>query len=211
MAAKNDDLISLNEWLLSSHSDEELQELFVGISKSCKNLNTFGFAVRSFNPNDIFIDSEDLSAITFGFLRKMPSDYTQRREIVSKEIFVLTMMQIGIYTNCLNYMSAATIKDNFSSFIPFLPEENINYYKRIIDDYHDEKVNCVYFCDYVAELGQRLQDRGQGVALTKNNGAKRIDVEAVNSSSAAYVNFVIIPIAVVLTGLLLTFISWFVK
>ena len=112
-------------------------------------------------------------------------------------------------------------------FLPFLPAEDVPYYKSVVSDHFEDKTRCVYFCDYARELYRRKpseekkeegQSASEGKTLSKRNGNKLIDIagefKPVNNygiKNAAFVNFVVIPIGVIIAGLLLTVISWFMK
>lgn len=223
MSVKKSEIINLNDWFLDERSDSAKRDLFVGVSDAQKYLNDIGYGIGSFNFNDIYLEDGDSRKVQFGIVRPLSDNLKLRRDEVSREIFILTLMQIGIYSDCLNNITSTTVKENFDMFLPFLPVEDVPYYKSVISNHFNDNSKCVYFCDYARELYKRsseVQNTGnnqeQGKSLMKSNGNKRVEVGASepyidNKKNAAYINFVIIPLGVIIAGIALTIISWFMK
>ena len=207
--AINKEMINLSDWFLEEKDDETKRELFVGISDAQKNLDG------------------DFRKVQFGKIISLPEDLEEKRFAVSNEIFILALMQIGVYSDCLSNITANRVKDNFDMFVPFLPVEDISYYKSVIKDHFEGQARCVYFCYFARELYRRgtqntNAENGQSVSdsrvLTKKNGNKLVEVldefkpSDINSNNnAAFINFIILPLGVIIAGIALTIISWFMK
>lgn len=227
MAINKGEIINLNDWFLDERNDEAKRELFVGVSDAQKSLNDIGYGIGSFNFNDIYLEDGDSRKAQFGIVNPLPEDIEEKRKVVSNEIFILALMQIGIYSDCLNNITSNSVRDNFDLFSPFLPAEDIPYFKSVVADHFDNKSRCVYFCDYARELYKRTpnnentdseQTNSDSKVLSKRNGNKLVEVldefkpkDINGNKNAAYINFIIIPLGVIIAGIALTIISWFIK
>lgn len=212
--------IKLKEWYKYNSDEDKMKKLFFNMSSTMKYIHSYDYCVKSFNLNDIeILNSEKLSPIQYNTVVKIPVD--DEGEVIHEDIYNLAFMQIGIYTNTLDNLKPQFLKDNFDSFATFLPEDDVPYYKGII-----ERGASVYYCDYVNERTRREVAKLQSDVgeLSKNNGGRGIqkrkttdigvayaDRDTKNlynnlddSRQAAFTNFLILPIAMIMLGIVLS-------
>jgi hypothetical protein len=143
----NNERIKLSDWLKLGHTDEEIRLAFFSMDCTMKYLHQKGYAIETFRPEEIEILNDSVDEIKYNTLVALdPSD----RERVHNDIYRSAFLQVGIYTNCLNYMKPQFLKDNFDSFATFLPEGDEPYYRGII-----ERGASVYFSDFALEKEKR--------------------------------------------------------
>ena len=160
----------------------------------------------------------------------MPLDFSSQKDLVRDNIFLSAVLQIGIYANCLQYFQGEAItylKQNFGDFSIFLPEEDIPYYRGVI-----ERGASVYLSSYVGErkkrdlnnLDQQINDEGsgKGKTLVKTNGTSLTAEDLVpqniaelqdvyrnlSKKDAAFARALIYPILILLVGLTVLLLSY---
>lgn len=207
--------VSLSEWLAFNSNTEEYRKLFIGMSSALKYIHENDYCVLSFNPRDIDILNDDFSQIRFNVLDKMPGDNSEKRMIIKQNVFDHAFLQIGVYTDCLNYLKESFLKSNFNDFVLFLPPDDVSYYRGVV-----ERGASVYFVDYTAELQKRelasleAELGAEGGAsnsrsLVKSNGKSILADEKYDSiyklnnsiNEAAFVSFFVVPIVVAFLGI----------
>lgn len=221
--AKVKDNIKLSVWLRSFHSDDELREVFINMDLAMKYIHEKGYCIKSFDPKDIEILNNSLKQIKYNTLLEMPNNLYDKKELIKEDIYSSSFLQIGIYTKCLAYMNPSFLKENFDSFAIFLPSEDVAYYKGIV-----QRGASVYFSEYVVERKKRdlkvLEDeigdtsnsnqRGRSLVKTNGRGYSNYDLvdqnitinesiySQLNNKEAAFINYVIFPIIIMLLGFL---------
>lgn len=221
--AKVKDNIKLSVWLRSFHSDDELREVFINMDLAMKYIHEKGYCIKSFDPKDIEILNNSLKQIKYNTLLEMPNNLYDKKELIKEDIYSSSFLQIGIYTKCLAYMNPSFLKENFDSFAIFLPSEDVAYYKGIV-----QRGASVYFSEYVVERKKRdlkvLEDeigdtsnsnqRGRSLVKTNGRGYSNYDLvdqnitinesiySQLNNKEAAFINYVIFPIIIILLGFL---------
>lgn len=226
----NIESVSLRSWTDYFHSDEELREVFLNMDRAMKYIHDRGYCVKSFNPKEIEILNNSLNQIKFNTLLEMPKDELTRREMIREDIYNSSFVQIGTYTKCLEYLQPKFLKENFDSFATFLPEGDVPYYRGVI-----QRGANVYFCEY--DLEKRKKDLellekevgeesgfGNGRSLVKSNGKSIYDPSSINDSinnsiyrqinnkgEAAFINFLLYPMIVLVLGVLIAFVAWVVS
>lgn len=220
--SNNNATISLNDWINSEYDIDTAREIFIYMSSALKYIHNKGYYVSSFYPVDIDILNGAINQIRFNGLEKMPDDMAVRKQIVKNNIYSSAFLQIGIYSNCLEYLKSSFLRENFDKFSELLPSEDIPYYKGVVLSGFS-----VYFDDYVVERRKRelnelkkmtgTSDEGYGSSkkLIKTNGSissEKVSIDSfnfdfsnkeVNGSiykqlrsgleDAAFVSFLIIP------------------
>lgn len=220
--SNNNATISLNDWINSEYDIDAAREIFIYMSSALKYIHNKGYYVSSFYPVDIDILNGAINQIRFNGLEKMPDDKAVRKQIVKNNIYSSAFLQIGIYSNCLEYLKSSFLRENFDKFSELLPVEDIPYYKGVVLSGFS-----VYFDDYVVERRKRelnelkkttgTSDEGYGSSkrLIKTNGSISSDEESIRSfnfdfsnkevngsiykqlrsglEDAAFVSFLIIP------------------
>ena len=226
--------VTLQEWVEMHPSEEERRTVFLNLDNTLKYIHDHGYCVDVFYPTMIDVLNNQPNQIRFRKLeetlsereKKDPHKDKIRDEKIREDLFRSSFNQIGIYSNTLKYLTPEFLKDNFDSFIQFLPEEDINYYRGII-----QRNAKVYFYEYDRErrnrelnnLNEQLgegdtSNKGQMVKSNgKNIGVEPINNDRVNNSiyrqinvlqDAAFIHILIIPTTIIITMLILAIISW---
>ena len=152
-----DKVMTLSEWLQKYHMQEDLQNLFVNMDIAMKYIHDQGFYIESFALDRIKLLNDSIRLIRFENLAPFPNDITQQKELVRNNIFLSAVLQIGVYANCIQYFNTDTmqfLKENFNQFSMFLPQEDVPYYKGVI-----ERGASVYYSAFVGERKKRLWKR----------------------------------------------------
>lgn len=215
--------VSLKEYYQDPHSFEEMQRLYYNMSTTVKYLHGQEHCVKSFNLSDIeILDSENLSPIRYETV-KIPME--QEEQITKEDIYNLAFIQIGIYSNTLDYLKPQFLKENFHLFAEFLPEDDVPYFKGII-----ERGASVYYCDYVIEKTRRQMESlqkevGEDQTSSNVNGIQKSKKTMIGSAfadketrelysglddkrQAAFTNFLILPFVMVVLGIVLSIILY---
>lgn len=179
---KEIDSITLNEWLQSYRTNNQLQNLFVNMDIAMKYIHDQGYYISSFALDRISLLNHSIRQIQFQELAPLPYDISQQKQVVRDNIFMASVLHIGLYAKCLQHFTMNTIpaiKDNFQQFTIFLPPEDVPYYSGII-----EKGASVYYSAYVGERKKRdLQNLEKEVSSGENNSSgKRL----VKTNGSAY-------------------------
>ena len=227
---KSIDSITMQEWLSQHHSQEEYQTLFINMDLAMKYIHDQGYYIESFALDTIDILNHSVKQIKFNQLKEMPLDFSSQKDLVRDNIFLSAVLQIGIYAKCLQYFQGEAItylKQNFGDFSIFLPEEDIPYYRGVI-----ERGASVYLSSYVGErkkrdlnnLDQQINDEGsgKGKTLVKTNGTSLTAEDLVpqniaelqdvyrnlSKKDAAFARALIYPILILLVGLTVLLLSY---
>ena len=144
------DAVSLDKWIMEHASERELKDLFLNMDVALKYIHEHNFCIEEFYPSKIFILNHSTQQIQFKKLMELPSDPILRRQFIEEDIFRSSFIQIGIYSHTLKYLKPDFLKENFDSFSTFLPEENVPYYRGVI-----ERGASVYLSDFSLEKSKR--------------------------------------------------------
>lgn len=209
------DVISLDQWILDHHSEEELQSIFLNLDRALKYIHDHGYCIQVFYPTEIDILNGEDDHIRFRKLIELSKDEGIRREMIKEDLFNSSFIQIGIYSNSLKYLNPTFLKENFDSFTQFIPNDDVPYYRGIV-----QRGASVYLCEYALEkrnrdlenLEKELDlDFSSEKQLIKNNPSN-ITNDKVNDviyrqinglKDAAFVNLLMIP--TIILGVLLLF------
>lgn len=205
---KTNNTITLNNWIKESHSDDERKELFLSMDMAMKYVHDRGYCIKTFNPKEIELLDGSISKVKFNTLLEMPLDNEYQKKLMREDIFNSSMLQVGIYSNCLDYISKSFIKDNFDSFLVFLPEVDAPYYRGVI-----ERDAMIYFSEFEVERRKReindLEKQVAGDKVDPLNNSYDLDKMLVNDrinnsiykqinnfkdSASAFLNLYIYPI-----------------
>ena len=227
---KQVDSITMQEWLTHYHTQGEYQTLFINMDLAMKYIHDQDYYIESFALDTIEILNHSVKQIKFNQLHEMPLDLSSQKNIVRDNIFLSAVLQIGVYANCLPYFRGEAItylKQNFGEFSIFLPEEDVPYYKGVI-----ERGASVYFSSYVGErkkrdlnnLDQQINDEGaeKGKSLVKTNGTSLSAEDLVpqniselqnvygnlSKKDAAFARALIYPVLILLVGLTVLLLSY---
>ena len=176
--------ITLKDWLDENHTLEEKQKLFYNMSKTMHYIHDNNHYIKNFNPKQIeIVNPEALTPIKYKTVTKMPNEY--REQIINEDIYNLAFIQISTYANIdLNILKPTFLKENFNLFAQYLPEEDCNYLRGVI-----ESGSIVYYYQYknadnerrlnklVSETGEEGLSATTGYQKAKTNGRYTADKE----------------------------------
>ena len=220
--------IPLDEWVESHSSEEEMRTVFINMDVALKYIHNHDYCVDVFYPTLIDILNNKPNYIRFRKLIELSKK--NREEMIREDIFNSSLIQIGMYSNSLKYLTPEFLKSNFDSFTQFLPVSDVPYYRGVV-----QRNASVYLNDYVAEKKKRdlaeleKEVGGEGEssskgAMVKSNG-KAIGIESITNdkindsiyrqinglNDAAFVHALAIPSIILLTLFFMSFISWLVS
>ena len=232
-----DKVMTLLEWLQKYHMQEDLQNLFVNMDIAMKYIHDQGFYIESFALDRIKLLNDSIRLIRFENLAPFPNDITQQKELVRNNIFLSAVLQIGVYANCIQYFNTDTmqfLKENFNQFSMFLPQEDVPYYKGVI-----ERGASVYYSAFVGERKKReLKEldkqlsgvdggvNSRGKVLVKSNGLAELSAEDLiphnekengviykdlSKKEAAFARALIYPIMILIFGLTILLLSYLLQ
>lgn len=232
-----DKVMTLSEWLQKYHMQEDLQNLFVNMDIAMKYIHDQGFYIESFALDRIKLLNDSIRLIRFEILAPFPNDITQQKELVRNNIFLSAVLQIGVYANCIQYFNTDTmqfLKENFNQFSMFLPQEDVPYYKGVI-----ERGASVYYSAFVGERKKReLKEldkqlsgvdggvNSSGKVLVKSNGLAEPSAEDLiphnekengviykdlSKKEAAFARALIYPIMILIFGLTILLLSYLLQ
>lgn len=146
--------VTLSEWVSAHHSEEEMRAIFLNMDRALKYIHDHGYCIDVFHPNEINVLNNDDNYIQFKKLVELSRDHNISREMIKEDIFKSSLIQIGMYSNSLNYINPDFVKSNFDSFAQFIPSDDVPYYRGVI-----QRGATVYYCEYSIEKRKRdLED-----------------------------------------------------
>ena len=209
MDDKND-FYTLREWLAfhnirSSEGLDELKNIFCNMDRELKRMHSNNYYVKSFNIESIFISGE---FVKYNDIGMFDNDY--RRDYINKNIYYLACLQLGIYSDCLEYINPENksyLKESFDSFAIFLPEDVSLYYKGVFVN----ELN-IYLDDFLKaklkrEIGNNnsLLDEGsgknQGMRYSKSTAVGRIMSD--DNNIAAFITIWLFPVIILLLAIII--------
>lgn len=219
---QNYESMSLSDWVLSHPGEEDLRATFLNMDRALKYIHDHGYCIQVFHPSAIEVLNNDEDYIQFKYLMELSGDPVTRKKMIKEDIFNSSLIQVGIYSNSLKYLSPEFLKENFDSFVQFLPSSDVPYYRGVV-----QRGAAVYFCEYALEkrnrdleeleneLGEMKDEMDRQYIKDKDNIS--ITNDAVNDviykqinglKDAAFVNWLLVPTVVL--GMLLLFgvITW---
>lgn len=224
---QNHEAITLSEWLGSHPSEEEIRIVFLNMDRALKYIHDHGYCIEVFYPTEIKILDNEIDHIQFNKLLELSKDLDKRRQMIKEDICNSSLVQIGIYSNCLEYLNPDFVKEHFDDFAKFIPSEDIPYYRGVI-----QRGAAVYFCEFVVEkrkrdlagLEKELGESGNGRSLVKNNG-KNIGIESITNDKindsiysqingfkdSAFINILILPTLILFGLVVLSVIGWIIS
>ena len=142
----------MNWWFESNHSDSEKRQLFLYLDFAMRYVHDRGYCIKTLDPREIEILNDSINQVKFNVLLPMPEN--RQKELMNEDIFNSSPLQIGLYyslsKDTLFKMNADFVKENFDQFVPFLPENDVPYYRGVI-----ERNASVYFTEFELERIKR--------------------------------------------------------
>ena len=164
---------TLYKYCESYHNNDEFSRLFYVMDYTMKNIHNKGYYITNFNPKNIVVGvtNKNQDYVIFNSLDVMDNDITNK---INNNIYNLAFLQVGLLSGTLDYLRPDFLKENFSQFKIFIPENLVNYYQRVL-------VNRGYFylTDYlntknsqeINKLSKSLEeDGGRGRSYVKSTG-----------------------------------------
>lgn len=227
----NDNSVSIQQWM-KGKTDDEIRELFFNMSLTMKYIHEKGYCINSFSPLDIEILNNSVQNIKYDVLLKLPDNKLSANELIHEDIYNMAFLNIGIYSDCLKYLKPNFLKENFNSFITFLPEGDVSYYRGIVLNGAS-----VYFSDYYlskrdrdlnnleSEISNGESGKSNNKRFVKSNGHSISDNVLNNNSlinkqiynqldsvrDSAFVLFMIFPTILFIVGVVIGIILFFSK
>lgn len=156
--------ISLAEWVSHHPGEDDLRTLFLNLDMALKYIHEHGYCIQSFYPTEINVLNNRNDYIQFKKLIELSSDAVRRKEMIKEDIFNSALIQIGIYSSSLKFLTPNFLRDNFDSFVQFLPSGDVPYYRGVV-----QRGASVYLCEYDSEKRQRdLADLERQIGGTPN-------------------------------------------
>ena len=171
----NVESVTLSEWVNSHHSEDEMRSIFLNMDRALKYIHEHGYCIDVFHPTEINVLNNDDNYVQFKKLVELSKDYEIAKQMMREDIFRSAFIQIGMYTNSLNYLNPDFLKENFDSFAQFIPSDDVPYYRGVI-----QRGATVYLCEFFLEKRKReLEDLGKQV------GDVSAEITAINDPSPA--------------------------
>ena len=166
---------TLDEYTKTYHNNDEYTRLFYVMDSTMKYLHDNGYYIINFNPKNIIVGLNDgiCNLVNFNSIDVIDDDRTNK---VNNNIYNLAFLEVGLLSETLNYLRPDFLKQNFSQFKIFIPENLVNYYQMIlVNGGH------TYLCDYleiknkqeITKLNKALEEEGgvgKGRSYVKSTG-----------------------------------------
>ena len=209
--------VTLSEWCATHYSEEERQSVFMNMDRTLKYIHEHGYCIAVFHPSKIYILNDRDDHIQFKELVELSLDQDTRRQMIQEDIFNSSLIQIGIYSNTLEYMNPEFIREKFDDFTQFIPGADVAYYRGVI-----QRGASVYYCEYSLEKRKReLDDLESQIGGVSEEEKQKVntppsDAELTNKKvndliyrqisglrDTAFINLLIVPLLMV--GILIVF------
>ncbi len=206
---------TLDDWMHEYHNLDEYQSMFYLMSLTMKYIHSHNYQITNFNPNKIvFETSDDVTSHpeTYVIYQNIESFGDDPVKDMHNNMYNLAFLQVGIYSSTLPYLKPDFLKENFNQFKPFLPEDDIIYYQRVLvnnnyfyyNDYRDQK-NQQQIDALTKQTNSGSGDRSKTSQLTKATAAGKLynfdDKD--NNPMAAFVSRFLLPFLVISLSLLI--------
>ena len=219
--------VTLSEWVNSHHSEDELRSIFLNMDRTLKYIHDHGYCIEVFYPTEINVLNNEDDHIQFKRLVELSKDYDTSKNMIREDIFNSALIQIATYLNMpLEHLNPKFLKENFDSFAKFVPQEEVPYYRGVI-----QRGASVYYCEYSLEKRKRdLEDLEKQLGEIDAADKKAIettpsDAEITNKKvndviyrqisgvydQAAFLNILIIPVIGLIIFMLFMIITLFIN
>lgn len=203
----NAESVTLSEWVNSHHSEDEMRSVFLNMDRALKYIHEHGYCIDVFHPSEINVLNNDDKYIQFKKLVELSKNYDIAKEMVREDIFRSSFIQIGMYTNSLSYLNPNFLKENFDSFAEFLPNDDVSYYRGVV-----QRGASVYYCEFSEEKSKRnLEDLerqlGEKTNITEIPKTKDMTNKKQNDqiyrqingiNEAAFLNIALVPLIILM-------------
>lgn len=200
------DSMTLSEWVHEHHSEDEMRSIFLNMDRALKYIHEHGYCIEEFHPTKINVLNNNDAYVQFKKLMELSKDPISSREMIKENIFRSSIMQIALYLQMPpEHLNIEFLKENFDSFAQFVPQDDVPYYRGVI-----QRDASVYYCEYVSEKKKRELEElekqygdEKDKTLIKNYQEKDITNKRVNDliyrqisgiQDAAFINLMVIPL-----------------
>lgn len=219
LTSKKEDNATLLEWISLHHSEEEMRDVFLNMDIALKYIHNKGYCVEVFHPSKIEVLGNMPDHIRFTNIIPLSDDAIDRRDMIKEDIFNSSLIQIGLYTNTLKYLSPNFLREKFDDISKFLPEGDIPYYRGVV-----QRGASVYFSEFAVEkahrdlekLEQQLNESAGETSKPKINSYsmrnENLENDSINDviykqisgrSEAAFASSIVIPGIILITVIVL--------
>ena len=212
------DPIPLDEWISVHYKEDECREVFIAMDRALKYIHEHGYCIEEFYPSQIEILNNDPDYLQFKKIMKIPSEANEQ-VVIQEDIFNSSLVQIGLYSKCLPYLTPQSLKENFEELVQFVPAEDAPYYRGIV-----QRGASIYFCEYayekrnrdLIELGKQLGEGDSEAKLLQkvdlaNHSINDIIYKNISSKKEyAYVSLILIPILAASMFMIYGVVSWII-
>ena len=164
---------TLDEYTKSYHDNDEYTRLFYVMDSTLKYIHGKGYYVINFNPKNIVVGvtNDNRDFVNFKSIDVMDDDITNK---INNNIYNLAFLEVGLLSETLEHLRPDFLKQNFSQFKIFIPENLVNYYQMILVNQGH-----TYLCDYIeiknkqeiTKLNKALEEEsGRGISKVKRTG-----------------------------------------
>ena len=166
---------TLDEYTKSYHDNDEYTRLFYVMDSTLKYIHGKGYYVINFNPKNIVVGvtNDNRDFVNFKSIDVMDDDITNK---INNNIYNLAFLEVGLLSETLEHLRPDFLKQNFSQFKIFIPENLVNYYQMILVNQGH-----TYLCDYleiknkqeITKLNKALEEEGgssKGRSYVKSTG-----------------------------------------
>ena len=124
MASNNREIdkVNLLEWVKFHYSEESMREVFLNMDIALKYIHDHGYCIEIFYPTKIEVLNDRPDYIQFDNLMELPKDPITRKNMIKEDLFNSSLIQIGLYTKTLKYLTPEFLKSNFDDLSRFIPE-----------------------------------------------------------------------------------------
>lgn len=130
----------------AENSDDIYRELNLKLDKKTKYLHDQDYYVKSYNSNKIFIDK---GQIVYEDIDKIPAD-ASKDSIIRQNLFEQALLMLSIYMGFVDNLNSNFVRENFSDFGQFVPEDDLGYYSGII-----ERNAGIYYNDFAKTKSEK--------------------------------------------------------
>ncbi len=210
---------TLKEWQEHYHTTEEYQQLFYTMDLTMKTLHQYNYQITNFNPTNITVGTNENEQTYIMYQQVAPLNSNQSLTDIHQNMYNFAFLQVGIYSNTLDYLTPTFLKDNFDRFTIFLPQDDVSYFRKLL-----VQKGHFYYSDYknaqneqkLAVLNKEMaEDTAQGKAQhraqtkTKATAAGKLyGLPDEKEGMGAFVQYYLLPFLIFSLSLLIPLIAW---
>lgn len=228
----NFESVSLDIWLMEHPSEDEMRTVFLNMDMALKYIHDHGYCIEVFYPSEIEILNNELDHIQFKKLIELSNDPSIRKNMIKEDIFNSALMQIGMYFysdglglsiyEILNNLKPDILRENFDSYSQVVPSGDIPYYRGVVT-----RGASVYFTEFALEKRNRELQELERELGEESDKSKTLSIEKrtayndkINDNiyrqinglkDAAFVNTLIIPTVILIIGVTIALVVWFIS